>query len=75
MNINININTILTTLLTSVIIYLAATLHDLEIDNALMNYKIEQLYPVLQEFSENIDNLKIQQIQINTKANYENKNK
>ena len=58
MNINIDLSKILTAIIISIIMYIGKTVHDIEINQKLIQYQLEQIYPVLQEHSEKLEGLK-----------------
>ena len=57
MKIEIDISKIMTAIILAIIMYIGKTVHDIEINQKLIQYQIEQIYPILQEHSEKIDKL------------------
>ena len=58
MQIKIDISKILTAIILAIVMYIGKTVHDLEINQKLIQYQLEQIYPVLQDLSERIDSKK-----------------
>jgi len=53
MEVKLNINNILTTIIIALVLYIGQTVYELDKEMILVNYKMEQIHTVLQDISEN----------------------
>jgi len=52
MNINIDFSKIITSILLAIILYMGTTIHTMDKEQDLINYKIDQIHVVLQDLYE-----------------------